>query len=201
MTTFVETEKLIDMNNRLSLISNIFIFAAGLILILTHSQARIFETIIIIIGILFIVPGCLALVALLSRKAQGKINTLALVPVVGGLLLGIALVAAPAFFVEVLSYTFAVLIIVGAIVKFWTLFSVGRMVKFPVWLYVVPTLMLICGIVILLTDVRTIESVLVLITGISFVAYSANSLLEYISARRYKKSHPSVDVPDVIEIG
>ncbi len=197
----METEKLIDMNNRLSLISNIFIFAAGLILILTHSQARIFETIIIIIGILFIVPGCLALVALLSRKAQGKINTLALVPVVGGLLLGIALVAAPAFFVEVLSYTFAVLIIVGAIVKFWTLFSVGRMVKFPVWLYVVPTLMLICGIVILLTDVRTIESVLVLITGISFVAYSANSLLEYISARRYKKSHPSVDVPDVIEIG
>lgn len=201
MTIFVETEKLIDMNNRLSLISNIFIFAAGLILILTHSQARIFETIIIIIGILFIVPGCLALVALLSRKAQGKINTLALVPVAGGLLLGIALVAAPAFFVEVLSYTFAVLIIVGAIVKFWTLFSVGRMVKFPVWLYVVPTLMLICGIVILLTDVRTIESVLVLITGISFVAYSANSLLEYISARRYKKSHPSVDVPDVIEIG
>ncbi len=197
----METEKLIDMNNRLSLISNIFIFAAGLILILTHSQARIFETIIIIIGILFIVPGCLALVALLSRKAQGKINTLALVPVAGGLLLGIALVAAPAFFVEVLSYTFAVLIIVGAIVKFWTLFSVGRMVKFPVWLYVVPTLMLICGIVILLTDVRTIESVLVLITGISFVAYSANSLLEYISARRYKKSHPSVDVPDVIEIG
>ena len=197
----METEKLIDMNNRLSLISNIFIFAAGLILILMHSQARIFETIIIIIGILFIVPGCLALVALLSRKAQGKINTLALVPVAGGLLLGIALVAAPAFFVEVLSYTFAVLIIVGAIVKFWTLFSVGRMVKFPVWLYVVPTLMLICGIVILLTDVRTIESVLVLITGISFVAYSANSLLEYISARRYKKSHPSVDVPDVIEIG
>ena len=171
------------MNNRLSLISNIFVFVAGLILILMHSQARIFETIIIIIGVMFIVPGCLSLVALLSRKDF------------------IALVAVPSFFVGVLSYTFAVLIIAGALVKFWMLFSVGRAVKFPLWLYAVPALMLVCGIVILLTDVRTIESTLVLITGISFVAYSVNSLLEYISVCRYMKSHPSQESgTDVIEI-
>ena len=88
---------MIVMNNRLTLISNIFVFIAGLILILMHSQARIFETIIIIIGVMFIVPGCLSIVALLSRGNMGKVNMLALMPVVGGLLLGIALVAAPAF--------------------------------------------------------------------------------------------------------
>lgn len=189
------------MNNRLSLISNIFVFVAGLILILMHSQARIFETIIIIIGVMFIVPGCLSLVALLSRKDFRKVNLMAVVPMVGGLLLGIALVAVPSFFVGVLSYTFAVLIIAGALVKFWMIFSVGRAVKFPLWLYAVPALMLVCGIVILLTDVRTIESTLVLITGISFVAYSVNSLLEYISVCRYMKSHPSQESgTDVIEI-
>lgn len=192
---------MIVMNNRLTLISNIFVFIAGLILILMHSQARIFETIIIIIGVMFIVPGCLSIVALLSRGNMGKVNMLALMPVVGGLLLGIALVAAPAFFVGVLSYTFAVLIIAGSLVKFWMLFSMGRSVKMPLWLYVVPALMLVCGIVILLTDIRTIESVLVLITGIAFVVYSANSLMEYLAVRRYKKSHPSSGTTDVIEIG
>ena len=180
------------MNNRLSLISNIFVFVAGLILILMHSQARIFETIIIIIGVMFIIPGCLSLVALLTRKDFSKVGILALMPVIGGLLLGIALVAAPAFFVGVLSYTFAVLIIAGAVVKLWTLFSVGRTVKFPLWLYAVPVLMLVCGIVILLTDVRTIESTLVLVTGISFVAYAVNSLLEYIAVRHYKRDNSQV---------
>ena len=175
---------MIVMNNRLTLISNIFVFIAGLILILMHSQARIFETIIIIIGVMFIVPGCLSIVALLSRGNMGKVNMLALMPVVGGLLLGIALVAAPAFFVGVLSYTFAVLIIAGSLVKFWMLFSMGRSVKMPLWLYIVPALMLVCGIVILLTDIRTIESVLVLITGIAFVAYSANSLMEGLAISR-----------------
>ena len=150
---------------------------------------------------MFIVPGCLSIVALLSRGNMGKVNMLALMPVVGGLLLGIALVAAPAFFVGVLSYTFAVLIIAGSLVKFWMLFSMGRSVKMPLWLYVVPALMLVCGIVILLTDIRTIESVLVLITGIAFVAYSANSLMEYLAVRRYKKSHLSSGTTDVIEIG
>mgnify|MGYP000581450441 CR=1 FL=1 len=50
--------------------------------------------------------------------------------------------------------------------------------------------MLAAGIVILSTDVLRIESVLVLVTGISFMAYAVNSLLEYLVYRHFLKNHP-----------
>ena len=55
-----------------------------------------------------------------------------------------------------------------------------RPIKFPLWMYLMPTLMTAAGIVILATDVKTIESVVVLITGISLVAFAINRLVEMV---------------------
>ena len=48
--------------------------------------------------------------------------------------------------------------------------------------------MLIAGIVILFTGVRKIEQAFILITGIFFIAYAINSLLEYLVYRKIAKS-------------
>ena len=46
------------------------------------------------------------------------------------------------------------------------------------WLFLLPTLMVIAGIVILATDVKAIESMVVLVTGISLIAYAVNRFME-----------------------
>lgn len=53
--------------------------------------------------------------------------------------------------------------------------------------------MLAAGIVILSTDVLRIESVLVLVTGISFMAYAINSLLEYLVYRHFLKQQAAAE--------
>ena len=175
------------MKSKLSLLSNVFVFIVGLLLVVLHNRAAILEMIIIIIGIMFIVPSCLALIALFARKEKRMMSG------VGGLILGIALVAAPQFFVGFTAYTFAIVLILGAVYKLWALLSWSRRVHFPIGCYIIPTLTLAAGIVILSTDVLRIESVLVLVTGISFMAYAINSLLEYLVYRHFLKQQAAAE--------
>lgn len=89
------------MKSKLPLLSNVFVFIVGLLLVVLHNRAAILEMIIIIIGIMFIVPSCLALIALFARKEKRMMSGVAGVPIVGGLILGIALVAVPQFFCRI----------------------------------------------------------------------------------------------------
>lgn len=181
------------MKSKLPLLSNVFVFIVGLLLVVLHNRAAILEMIIIIIGIMFIVPSCLALIALFARKEKRMMSGVAGVPIVGGLILGIALVTAPQFFVGFTAYTFAIVLILGAVYKLWALLSWSRRVHFPIGCYIIPTLTLAAGIVILSTDVLRIESVLVLVTGISFMAYAINSLLEYLVYRHFLKQQAAAE--------
>lgn len=181
------------MKSKLPLLSNVFVFIVGLLLVVLHNRAAILEMIIIIIGIMFIVPSCLALIALFARKEKRMMSGVAGVPIVGGLILGIALVVSPQFFVGFTAYTFAIVLILGAVYKLWALLSWSRRVHFPIGCYIIPTLTLAAGIVILSTDVLRIESVLVLVTGISFMAYAINSLLEYLVYRHFLKQQAAAE--------
>ena len=181
------------MKSKLPLLSNVFVFIVGLLLVVLHNRAAILEMIIIIIGIMFIVPSCLALIALFARKETRMVSGVAGVPIVGGLILGIALVVSPQFFVGFTAYTFAIVLILGAVYKLWALLSWSRRVHFPIGCYIIPTLTLAAGIVILSTDVLRIESVLVLVTGISFMAYAINSLLEYLVYRHFLKQQAAAE--------
>ena len=181
------------MKSKLPLLSNVFVFIVGLLLVVLHNRAAILEMIIIIIGIMFIVPSCLALIALFARKEKRMMSGVAGVPIVGGLILCIALVVSPQFFVGFTAYTFAIVLILGAVYKLWALLSWSRRVHFPIGCYIIPTLTLAAGIVILSTDVLRIESVLVLVTGISFMAYAINSLLEYLVYRHFLKQQAAAE--------
>ena len=119
------------MKSKLPLLSNVFVFIVGLLLVILHNRAAILE-IIIIVGIVFIVPSCLALIALFARQEKRMISGVAVLPIVGGLILGIALVAVPQFFVGFTAYTFAVVLILGAVYKLWALLSWSRKVHFPI---------------------------------------------------------------------
>jgi uncharacterized membrane protein HdeD (DUF308 family) len=90
------------------------------------------------------------------------------------------MIVSPGSLVGIMVYLFAVLLIVAGIYQIIMLAVGHRPIKFPVWMYIMPTLMTAAGIVILATDVKTIESVVVLITGISLVAFALNRIVEMV---------------------
>ena len=119
------------MKNKISILSDIVVFIAGVLLVALHAKARLLETIIIIVGIMFIVSSLVTFVSLLARRRDMLSpavwsGSFAVVPAVGGLILGIAMLSAPAFFVGFIAYTFALLLIAGALFKLWILFSANK---------------------------------------------------------------------------
>ena len=170
------------------LYANLVVLAAGILLIIFNDQ-NLVSTLIVILGVVLMLPCVASLISLLVRRAKDskegiKTNKALFASGVISSLCGVALgawmIVSPGSLVGIMVYLFAVLLIVAGIYQIIML-SVGhRPIKFPVWMYIMPTLMTAAGIVILATDVKTIESVVVLITGISLVAFALNRIVEMV---------------------
>lgn len=87
----------------------------------------------------------------------------------------------PTFFVGLLAYIFAALLILYGIFHIIVIGFWAKPIVLPMWFYVIPVLMIVAGVVLLCTSVRTLNSAVVLITGIALVASAVNSLLEMVS--------------------
>lgn len=166
-------------------ITALIVMLAGILLIVWHSRIDILNWIIIAVGFTLIVPGIYSFISALVRKGEkekGQIDYSAssstLIASVGAMALGVWMLVNPAFFVGLLAYIFgAILILYGifhiVFIGFWS-----RPLVLPWWMYIIPVLMIGAGVVILCTSVRTMNSVVVLITGISLVASSVNTIIE-----------------------
>ena len=178
------------MKNKFDLILNISVFVLGVIFIVLWSNGKgVFDLVSMAVGILFIVFSAWSLVALLVKRKDGVLPTKAVawtsVPVVGSLALGIAMVAASSFFVEIFSYLFATMLIVGAIYKFWRIMSAKKTVDYPVWVFIIPSVVMV------------VQQWLALIVGIAFIVYSLHSLLESVLFERLRSKRTKQNVEDV----
>ena len=125
-------------------------------------------------------------------------------PQVASLILGLALIFAAGAFADAFSLFFALLLIVAAVMKFWILFAARRVVALPWWLFVMPVLVMVCGIVLLAMGLDKVGILLSLIVGIVFVVYSVHSLVEYLIysslENTIKASSTDVDNASIIDI-
>jgi len=126
----------------------------------------------ITIGVLFFISGLIATVmAYASKKIQNKVYNdinnsdianegcgytikkpsrgwyLGTAAGVGSMLLGIVLALMPETFVDFLVYVLSALLIIGAIQQYANLFATSRMVRLNIGYWIMPTLLLIAGIV------------------------------------------------------
>ena len=170
------------------LYANLVILAAGILLIIFNDQ-NLVSTLIVILGAVLMLPCVASLISLLVRRAKeakdGVATSKALfasgvISSMCGVALGAWMIVSPGSLVGIMVYVFAVLLIVAGLYQIIMLAVGHRPIKFPLWMYLMPTLMTAAGIVILATDVKTIESVVVLITGISLVAFAINRLVEMV---------------------
>ena len=182
---------------------NTFVFLAGLLLTLLYDEARLMESVVIVAGVMFLVPSVIALVLMMaqaSKTAAGEyadepragIGNGGVLPLLGGICFGLSLILRPLLFVEILSYIFAAVLLLGGVYHIVVLSITSRKVGVSLWLYLLPLLVAVAGFVLLITDVRTVEKWVNLITGISLMCISLASLLEYIDSRRKSRRETSV---------
>ena len=175
------------MNLRSNIVANLLILAVGILLIV-FCNGNVLSTLIIIIGIAFIIPCLANIIMILTRKEKDKegnnINrskasfASGVIASLGGIGLGTWMVISPESLMGIMVYLFAAMLVIAGLYNIIMLAFGHRPVKFPLWMYILPTLMIIAGIIILCTDIKSIESTVVLITGIAMVAFAINRFLE-----------------------
>lgn len=173
------------MNTKSALITNLIILAVGILLIIYHNS-NVISTIIVITGVAFIVASLFNLAMLIKRNrstnaspATQHVNTsIGIIASLGGIGLGAWMAISPASLVSIVVYLFAALLVVAGLYNIIMLFLKHKSMPIPLWLYILPALMAIAGIVILCTDIKTIESTAVLITGIATTAFAINRFIE-----------------------
>ncbi len=184
------------MQQKSILMTYLFALIGGILLSILHSRANLFEGIVIVIGVLFIIPCLYTLFCMLidyfKYKRQKRDNAgetvkvfssarwLALVPIVGGICFGTFLVSQPGFFVAYLIYTFGAVMALCGLVQGGYMIFIIRDFRLSWWWITIPTLAFLAGVAVFVLGAEKIESTVALITGIVLILYSINGFASFL---------------------
>lgn len=153
----------------------------GVVLLLSKANAP--EIFVIIIGVLFIVPGLLAFVNYLFSTREKRPDMVYMFAGLGSLLFGVALVVKPEFFVNILMFIFGIILLIGSIEQFVILFRARKQVKVHAVFYMTPLLLLITGIIVVLNPTQFAEFISKLI-GAMCLVYGVMETVYWIKFKR-----------------
>lgn len=173
-----------------SWLTTIIVFVVGVLLIVWHSRIDILNWLVILVGAMLVIPAIYSFIAALMRKRKAGEDEKGVGPgapnstiwtSVAAAALGLWMIFSPDFFVGLIAYIFGAILVLYGIYHIVTISVWSRPYILPFWFYIIPILMILAGIVLLCTSVRTMNSVVVLITGIALVASSLNTVLETVA--------------------
>lgn len=162
----------------------------GILLLIYHDRASLYNTVVIAIGALIAVPSLiLLLIEIFRRKpshdekaSESRIaktqdvatNWSTIVAGVAGLALGVWMLVNPAFFVKAIIYTLGALLMLGGIMQIAAIYTAARPIKPLILWFIVPVLTLVAGLIVILLGPDKIAAAAGLIAGICLVVYAAN---------------------------
>lgn len=154
-----------------------FAIILGLVLVLWPEAA--INYLVIVIGVLFIVPGVISLVSYFRAKSRDAgFSPNFPIEAAGSVIFGLWLVSMPAFFVNILMYVLGVLLILAGIQQIVSLTSARKRVQISSLFYIFPILILICGVVILSSPFAAAASAFMFL-GIVALAYGLGELFSW----------------------
>lgn len=169
----------------------VFLFVAGIVLIIFHNYPDVLKGIAIFIGLMMIVPASISVIsAALSRRAEKQaeaspgahsryIGTMVLCIFL--IALGIAMILASQLFVSVVVYIFAATLIATGFYQLLMIGIMSRPTALPWYLYVVPALMITGGVLMIFwAPLRDTTVAFLLVAGIAFICSAVNSLLMHV---------------------
>lgn len=175
------------MDKKNYLLAPVVILAVGIAFICLFNQADIIRWILVLVGVAILVPAVFNIIWILVRRnrkdGSREVNddSSLTVSVISGVL-GLWIVCMPDFFEKFMVFLFAAILAYLAISDVVLMVRAARPARLPFWFYIVPFLMLAAAVVLVFTPVRTINSTVVLITGIAMTASGLNRLIEVATA-------------------
>ncbi len=135
---------------------------------------------VIMVGAIFGISGLWAIIGYYTNSSKGY-NF----PVIGAgsLILGIILISAPSFFINILMYILGGLLIIAGINQIVQLNVARKWSMVPPVFYVIPVLILLAGLLVLINPFAA-ASIPFIILGVSCLVYG---LSDFINALKFKK--------------
>ena len=158
------------------------IFALVLGFILIARPLIAINSLVITIGLLFLIPGLISIFAYLFKNRQ-SLETIFLIESIGSCFLGLALILAPVFFVSALMYILAGILILAGVFQIHGLYAVRRNIEVPFGFYISPVLVLLTGVLILFNPFTVVETAFIIL-GAACVIYSLSELVNYLKFLR-----------------
>lgn len=156
----------------------------------------------VLIGVIFLVSGIISITAWFSAKrkggtgdvdiydAQGNLLTPPVPPFpivgLGSVILGAVLALFPNSFVNGLMYILAAMLILGALSQFFSLTAARRFAKIGFVWWIVPTLVLLVGLVAIVKP-SFIASAPLLVLGWCMIVYGAVDLIDTLKIHQCRK--------------
>lgn len=160
---------------------SLFALIAGITLIVTHSDGKLLTWIVIMLGWMFAIPGLIGLVILAltsnKRAAEPKYYTsLNTITYAIALVVGVIFIIFPQTLADVLVYVLAAILILAGAWEISALLTSRIPGMMPWWLYILPTLSVVAGIVLITSPLAATQSAFTLVAGIALTCIGANGL-------------------------
>lgn len=188
-----------------SFITIVVTAAVGIIFIVWNSHIALLSWFVIAMGICLILPGLVSLIETLTTRYRGRRTVessgqeevdfvekrtpsfFTIVASICTVALGVWMILAPDFFIGIIAYLFAAILIVYGLYQIYSLGWLNAGFAMPWFLYVVPVLMVGAGVVIMCTSVHTMNSVVVLLAGIMLVVSAVNKAMGSMARYQFKR--------------
>lgn len=174
-----------------SIVRSICALVIGILLVAWPEAAILY--LVITVGALFMIPGVFSVFTYLTRKQTGRFTF----PVIGlgSLLFGLWLMIMPAFFIHIFMYVLGAALVLAGISQITDLTAARNWTRVPIGFFVVPSLILVAGIVVLFNPF-TAATVPFIVLGVSSIVYA---LTDLIHIHRFQRQKP-VDKTNVEDI-
>ena len=161
------------------MVQNVLALILGILLVMWPEAAIIY--LVMVIGAIFAFSGIMALVRYIRHRSLMGYGY----PVlgVGSLLLGIWLILAPSFFVNILMYIIGVLVIFGGINLLVNLSAVRKWGRVSFYNYIFPLLIILAGLLVLVNPFAA-ASIPFIILGICCMVYGIVNIINVLKFRK-----------------
>lgn len=143
------------MKSKSLIVGNIILFAIGLIVCMIHSHEGVINSLLLVTGLLFLIPGVLNLLLLIDRRGRNADNKGSGMKIATGwistaaaIILGAMIVITPQSFKAEFMFIIGALLVLFAVTLIYVMAVNLKAVNLPLWMYALPVLVLADGIVI-----------------------------------------------------
>lgn len=161
-----------------SIITPLIVLAIGVIMICLF-KGNFIEWLIEGVGVVIILLAVYNIITVFTRRNEATVGSrsgMLVASVLTGAL-GIWVICQPLFFEKLMVFVFAFALLVASVGDIAFMRAFARPAKVPWFFFIVPVLVIIAAIIMVVTPVRTINTTVVLITGICLAASGLNRLV------------------------